>query len=196
MSSDAVDSLETWFYEERGERKGPVSEATLIELIAVRAVTYGNAVWRKGMADWVKLEQSDLRSYVEASGPPPFKSEPGSLQVDISFDAFKSAVVTCFKKYAAFDGRARRSELWYFSFFSFLLLTPLVLIAPILYLLIVLGLFLPSLGVQIRRLHDIDRSGWWLLVSFIPLVGYILLIVWFCGKGTAGTNRFGPDPLA
>ena len=62
-------------------------------------------------------------------------------------------------------------------------------------LIVGLGLFLPTLAVQVRRLHDLDRSGWWILISLIPLVGAIILLVWACTKGTDGENRFGSDPL-
>jgi len=55
--------------------------------------------------------------------------------------------------------------------------------------------FLPSLAMGVRRLHDTDRSGWWWLLSFIPLIGIIVLIVFWCFEGTRGPNRFGPDPL-
>jgi uncharacterized membrane protein YhaH (DUF805 family) len=54
---------------------------------------------------------------------------------------------------------------------------------------------LPNVAVGVRRLHDTDRTGWWLLLVFIPLIGAIILIVWFCTMGTRGYNRFGPDPL-
>ena len=56
-----------------------------------------------------------------------------------------------------------------------------------------LALFLPSLALQVRRLHDTDRSGWWVLIGLVPLVGVILLIVWWCQDGTPGDNRFGVD---
>ena len=56
-------------------------------------------------------------------------------------------------------------------------------------------LFLPSLAMGVRRLHDTDRSGWWWLIVFIPFVGIIVLIVFWCFEGTRGPNRFGPDPL-
>jgi uncharacterized membrane protein YhaH (DUF805 family) len=58
-----------------------------------------------------------------------------------------------------------------------------------------LVLFLPTLAVSIRRLHDLDHGGWWFLLIFIPLIGGIWLLVWFCMRGTVGPNRFGPDPL-
>ncbi len=56
--------------------------------------------------------------------------------------------------------------------------------------------FLPSLAIAIRRLHDLDRTGWWVLLALIPLIGWIVLIIWFCTRGTDGPNRFGPDRLA
>jgi uncharacterized membrane protein YhaH (DUF805 family) len=55
-------------------------------------------------------------------------------------------------------------------------------------------LLLPSFAVTVRRLHDIDMSGWWILISFIPLIGGILLLVWTCQRGTQGANRFGMGP--
>jgi uncharacterized membrane protein YhaH (DUF805 family) len=56
-------------------------------------------------------------------------------------------------------------------------------------------LFLPGLAISIRRLHDIDRSGWWVLITF-TVIGIILLLIWACTRGTTGPNRYGPDPLA
>jgi len=58
-----------------------------------------------------------------------------------------------------------------------------------------LAVFMPSLGVAVRRLHDIDRSGWWVLISLVPIIGPIILIVLAATKGTSGENRFGMDPL-
>ena len=63
-------------------------------------------------------------------------------------------------------------------------------------LVIALALSLPGIGVTCRRLHDTDRSAWWMLVILIPIVGAVLLCVWYCRKGTEGNNRFGDDPLA
>jgi uncharacterized membrane protein YhaH (DUF805 family) len=58
-----------------------------------------------------------------------------------------------------------------------------------------LALFLPGLAVSVRRLHDLDRTGWWLLI-ILTGIGLILLLIWFCLRGTTGPNRYGPDPLA
>jgi uncharacterized membrane protein YhaH (DUF805 family) len=128
---------------------------------------------------------------------------------------FSSAVVRCFANYANFRGRAVRSEFWYFQLFYLLALLffrfapkyavpfvgarslhvalALVFALLIINLAFVLVCFLPGLAVSVRRLHDIDRSGWWLLLGFVPIVGVIVLIVWHCTRGTDGPNRFG-DP--
>ena len=117
---------------------------------------------------------------------------------------FMTAVKTCFNKYVTFAGRASRSEFWYFFLFLFIgnLVTavldqavfPANMISP---LNSIFGLvtFLPGLAVSVRRLHDIERSGWWEFIAFIPLIGVIVLIVWYCNAGDRGTNRYGSDPL-
>lgn len=119
---------------------------------------------------------------------------------------FMTAVRTCFSKYVDFGGRARRSEYWYFALFAFLVGIVTSIVDAILGtgydgttggLVNTLGtlvLFLPSLAVAVRRLHDTDRSGWWVLIGIIPIVGWIVLIIWFCSDSKAGDNRFGPNP--
>ncbi len=97
--------------------------------------------------------------------------------------------------------RASRSEYWYWFLFVVVGMVVTRVIdfmigVPILSLLFALAVFLPWIAVNVRRLHDLDRSGWWLLLGLIPLIGHIVLIVWFCGKGTEGPNRFGGDPLS
>ena len=118
---------------------------------------------------------------------------------------FTQAIAAGFQNYVNFTGRAARSEFWYWVLFAVLAslvagLIDLALfgestISPI-NTLVGLALFLPGLAVSVRRLHDIDRSGWWVLLVLIPIIGIIVLIIWNCTKGTVGPNRFGPDPLA
>jgi uncharacterized membrane protein YhaH (DUF805 family) len=142
------------------------------------------------------------------------------------------------KKYATFLGRARRKEYWWFQVFM-ILVTLLAFAADAMIMgvdaliagatgyvevAVSLALFLPGLAVAVRRLHDTDRRGWWLLMPAIPalilggaagamavgvegaglwlaagglLLGIvsILLLVWYCSRGTIGENRFGPDPI-
>ena len=113
---------------------------------------------------------------------------------------FGEAVSTGLSKYAAFDGRARRSEYWWF--FLFLVLVYVGGIAvdavagtePVFTVLALLFLLVPSISVTVRRLHDTDRSGAWYLISFIPLVGPIWLLVLMCLDGKPFDNRFGPSP--
>ena len=114
---------------------------------------------------------------------------------------FGQAVRSCYSNYATFSGRAARSEYWFFVLFQCLigivcgLLMPLGIGQTLLWLTVLANL-LPGISVIVRRLHDTDRSGWWYWIALVPLVGAILLIIWFCTRGTSGANRFGPDPLS
>lgn len=113
---------------------------------------------------------------------------------------FGDAIKSGFGKYAGFSGRAARSEYWYWTLFTVLAsiaagIVDGVVTGGLLSPLLSLGLLLPSLAVAVRRLHDLDRTGWWLLVAFTG-AGVILLLIWDCLKGTPGANQYGPDPLA
>lgn len=128
------------------------------------------------------------------------------------------------RRYAQFSGRACRKEYWHFVLFLIICLIVLSVIETMLGLgtterwaesvepgfgysagashnggplmgLFALATLIPSLAVGVRRLHDTDRSGWWLLIGLIPLVGAIVLLVFYVEKGTVGPNRFGEDPL-
>jgi uncharacterized membrane protein YhaH (DUF805 family) len=117
--------------------------------------------------------------------------------------SFGDAISSGFKNYINFEGRAARSEYWYWVLFNLIVsvittvidmfvfpgsgLTPINTIA-------MLALLLPSLTVGARRLHDIDRTGWWLLLG-LTIIGGLVLLYWFIQKGTDGPNQYGPDPL-
>lgn len=127
------------------------------------------------------------------------------------------SVQTCFAKFTTWQGRATRSEYWYFTLFSFLCAIAAAVLDNMLgtsftftdpttgqeasifygwfYLIVALVNFLPGLAVLVRRLHDTDRSGWWYWIVLVPLIGAIMLLVWFCSRGTVGNNKFGSDPL-
>lgn len=115
------------------------------------------------------------------------------------------------RRYADFNGRARRSEYWLFWLFTVILevvafgimgatgaSNPAAMmslgVGSILLFLVCLGLFVPSLAVLFRRLHDTDRSAWWILIAFLPIIGGLVLLVFTLLDGTPGANRFGPDP--
>ena len=124
------------------------------------------------------------------------------------------------RKYADFSGRARRTEFWLFALLLFLIEVVFMalisavggqalimgypsasvpmsgsLVAVILiHFAVTLALLVPSLAVTFRRLHDTNRKGWWILLGFIPLIGQLVLFIFYVLDGTPGPNRFGPDP--
>jgi uncharacterized membrane protein YhaH (DUF805 family) len=106
------------------------------------------------------------------------------------------------KKYAQFSGRARRTEYWMFVLFNLIISMVLAFVEGLLGspgvigLLYGLAVLLPSIAVSVRRLHDTDRSGWWLLVALVPLIGVIVLIVFAAQDSKPGDNAYGPNPKA
>lgn len=116
---------------------------------------------------------------------------------------FVPAVKLVFKRWNDFDGRSSRSEYWWFALFCAIVNFTIGVISGvfgdglgnILSVIFGLGAFIPCIALGLRRLHDTDRSGWWLLIGLVPLVGFVVLVYFFIQKGTEGTNRFGKDPL-
>ncbi|HEV2569507.1 DUF805 domain-containing protein [Sphingomonas sp.] len=119
------------------------------------------------------------------------------------------------KRYADFSGRSRRKEFWLFTLLVTIVMIVLAIVTGagavfmdpasaasgagfgmgvILILLLSLALFIPGLAVQVRRFHDQDKSGWFVLLNFIPYLGGLIVLVFMCLEGTRGPNRFGPDP--
>ncbi|MFI6254892.1 DUF805 domain-containing protein [Micromonospora zamorensis] len=120
--------------------------------------------------------------------------------------SFIAAVKSVFSQYVGFTGRARRSEYWWFVLFTVIVSIVAAILDSALGLtfengttgfiglVVNLALLLPTLAVAVRRLHDTDRTGWWVLIGLVPLVGAIVLIVFFVSDSTHGANRFGPSP--
>lgn len=112
---------------------------------------------------------------------------------------FQTAVRACLTKYADINGRAGRSEYWWFFLFCIVAVVAAAIVdifVGFLQALVILGLLIPSVTVAVRRLHDVDKSGWWFLASFIPLFGWVLLLVFLAQRGTDGANRYGEPPAA
>jgi len=99
-----------------------------------------------------------------------------------------------FRHYVDFRGRTGRRGYWYFFLFNFLVTLVLGAVSGALVSAYVLAAFLPGLAVFVRRLHDADRSAWWILIGLIPLLGSIVLLVFLVTEGTRGENDHGPDP--
>lgn len=110
---------------------------------------------------------------------------------------FAQAISTCLNKYVDFSGRARRSEYWFFYLFTTIVNGAANFIfgagswaASIISLL----LFLPGLSVAFRRLHDVGKSGGWCFFTLVPLVGAIMVLIWYCTDSQPGSNRYGENP--
>jgi uncharacterized membrane protein YhaH (DUF805 family) len=114
--------------------------------------------------------------------------------------------IEALKKYAVFSGRSRRKEYWYFVLFVVLISIVLGIIdglfgtyhrstgAGLFSTIFSLAILIPSISVSVRRLHDIDRTGWWVLISLVPLIGWIVLLIFHVQDSTPGSNRYGPNP--
>ena len=108
--------------------------------------------------------------------------------------------IAALKKYAVFNGRSQRAEYWMFALFNFLISLALAFIdgalgvGGLLSFVYGLAIIIPGLSVTIRRLHDTDRSGWWVLIAFVPILGVLILLVFMVLDSTPGRNRFGPNP--
>jgi len=127
---------------------------------------------------------------------------------------FGAAIASCFRNYANFRDRAPRSEFWFFRLFLLLVFAGFFLVIGAIgaanerphdpnpvamglsFALIIfwLAIFIPDLAVTVRRLHDVNRSGWWYLLAIVPF-GSFMLLFWSCMKGTQGENDYGPDPF-
>ena len=140
--------------------------------------------------------------------------------------SFIDSIKTCFGKYATFSGRASRSEFWWFVLFIVVMQVVLSYVDTAVFGarevvmlttesametgmsfefnyrpqpitgIFLLATLLPYLAVGARRLHDGGRSGWWWLIGLIPMIGWIVLLVFFIPKGNEGDNQYGSDPLA
>jgi uncharacterized membrane protein YhaH (DUF805 family) len=104
------------------------------------------------------------------------------------------------KNYLNFEGRARRQAYWMFVLFNIIIALALGFIDGLLGIGGILGfvyglaIFLPGLAVAVRRLHDIGKSGWWLLIGLVPIIGFIVLIIFAVTDSQPGTNQYGPNP--
>ena len=119
--------------------------------------------------------------------------------------SFTESIGTCFNKYGVASGRARRSEFWWFQLFLTIIgivggIGDLIIFDTIygeygpINIVLTVATPLPSICAMVRRLHDVNRSGWWMFIA-LTCVGIIPLLIWLCSKGTDGSNDYGGDPL-
>jgi len=110
---------------------------------------------------------------------------------------FQESLQVCLKqKYADFNGRASQSEYWWFALATIIGNLVLSRISPMLGGLFSLAVFVPSIAAAARRLHDTNRSGWWQLIGLIPILGWIVLIVFLAMEGNSESNEYGTKPVS
>lgn len=104
---------------------------------------------------------------------------------------FNTYYLGALKKYTGWTGRANRREFWYFTLFSFIISIILGWVGQAISSLYSLLVLLPSIAIGMRRLHDIGKSGWYLLLVFVPIIGWLILLYFYIKKGDAGSNAYG-----
>lgn len=211
-----------WYYAVGGEQRGPASTDDVALLIGRGEIGPDTLVWREGMSEWAAARASlpgsmVPQSWVDGMSAPATggATPPGFGQTSNDGGAayaagatyhptqFADVIRTVFGRYVQFRGRARRSEYWYWILFIVLVSIALAVVDGVIFgfdesdlavlgPLFSLGTFLPSLAVGFRRMHDLGRSAWWLLLALIPLIGSLILIYWFAQRGDEGDNQYGP----
>ena len=199
-----------YFIVNNGQQAGPFE---LHELLA-NGLNANSYVWCEGMPNWLPATQvPEVAALLQQAPPPPGYQQPYQQpgyqqpgyqqpgyqqpgyqqpgyqqpypQQPKSMD-FGEAIKVCFNKFADFNGRARRSEFWWFQLFAYLVSSVTCGIGG-------LVLLIPLLAVTSRRLHDTGHSGWWQLIQLVPF-GVILIIIWGVQDSDPGPNEYGPNP--
>ncbi|SOB92127.1 uncharacterized membrane protein YhaH [Rhodobacter sp. JA431] len=183
-----------WHYAWQGKSEGPVDEAMMGDLIRAGRVRADTLIWAEGMGDWERADAhfpfAPARPAAPAYVPPP-PAGPPPLGRESAYGPYEGApprdfieaIKVCFRKYATFKGRASRSEFWWFQLFIIggSLLTGLLengmgRDGAVLNGLFSLATFLPALSVQVRRLHDTDRSGWWIGGFYLAIIPGVVVL--------------------
>jgi uncharacterized membrane protein YhaH (DUF805 family) len=197
--------LGQWYYANDGSDTGPIEKEDFVALVRAGTVGPDTLVWTNTLENWEPAHR-----HVEgvAALHPDLPVQPAMAETHAGQgardyrrqsglgDAFKHF----FNRYVQFSGRSNRGEFWFWQLDNILISLALGVIdavifgtnsAGILGGLWALATFIPSLALSARRLHDIDKSGWWLLLFIIPIVGWIILLVWYCLEPDPESNRFG-----
>lgn len=188
---------DAWYVALDGQQQGPFDENTMRRLQGEGRIDAATLVWKEGMADWMPAGQAGL-----AQGAPRAAVVSPTGNVSLQGASFGEAVRRFWQGYVVFNGRASRSEYWWSVLFNILVGLGLGIVDAVLFGgstndpgllsgLYSLATILPGLAVSIRRLHDIDKSGWWVLLWLVPVIGWIGLLFLHCQPSTAGPNRFG-----
>ncbi|UWR22678.1 DUF805 domain-containing protein [Sulfitobacter sp. S190] len=190
-----------WYYAFEGTSKGPVSQVQFDELIDAGVVRENTLVWQEGMDDWLPLGR--LRS----ANTPPARAPylPDDIPEDparADANSFTGALKDGFARFVDFRTRSSRPQFWWWCVWSIIISVGAAILDGSLGMfdsqpigsLSSLVMLLPSLAVGVRRLHDIGRTGWWVLIALVPLIGFFVLLFFFVQKSEDSANRWGPAP--
>ncbi|WP_278492970.1 DUF805 domain-containing protein [Acinetobacter gyllenbergii] len=150
--------------------------------------------------DFITTPTTATQTKASAPSPTTFNSNQENSaketvnKVESILTTYQQAIITCFKKFADFKGRARRSEFWYFELFCVLMSLAFSFISEDAATIVMLITLIPNIAVSVRRLHDIGRSGWWMLIALVPIVGILLLLFWAAQEGNSASNQYGESP--
>ena len=206
--------MEKYYIMINGEQQGPFTAKEIVD----KGLPNDSFIYNKGLGEWKKI--SEVNGFSSSNTLKDIKPEdtPKLTTHKSDFKSKKKAVgatekvkitnwyLKVLNQYADFNGRARRKEYWMFTLFSSIFIIAAIILDVSLeitmegtfygpaYLLYVLITFIPTLAVGVRRLHDVGKSGVWLAISFIPLIGTIWLFVLFVSAGNPGENEYGTNP--
>jgi len=190
-----------WYYAVEGTSVGPVSAQEFDRLVVVGSIRSDTLVWQEGMEDWLPYGRADLSQAAQATKP---RVAMGDMHDPARGDAssFLGALKGGFARYVDFRTRSNRPQFWWWVLWSLIIsigagvVDALISVGDVELVGVVtsLAMFLPSIAIAVRRLHDTGRSGWWYLLIFLPVVGWIALIVFFCLRSQPQENPWGPRP--
>jgi uncharacterized membrane protein YhaH (DUF805 family) len=190
-----------WYYAVEGASVGPLDQTEFDALVKAGRIRSETLVWQEGMEDWLPYGRAGLSGASQAL-PPRTPASDRSDPARADANSFVGALKDGFARYVDFKSRSTRPQFWWWSLWSILIgIGATILDASIgadgngpVSMLTSIAIFLPSIAVAVRRLHDIGRTGWWYLIVFVPLIGWIVLIVFFCTRTQNTANRWGLPP--
>lgn len=194
--------MKKYFYSDGEEKFGPFTMDELKE----KNISRETLVWSKELEDWQTADSVSELKEIFFLSPPPLKKTNTKNKESIYTEKTTNWYLKCLKQYADFSGRARRKEYWMFALFNMIFFIVAMILDNVLgltvgelpygafYFLYALAVLIPGLAVSVRRLHDVGKSGWMILISLIPIVGGIWLLVLMLTDSNPEENRFGANP--
>ena len=194
--------MKKYFYSDGEEKFGPFTMDELKE----KNISRETLVWSKELEDWQTADSVSELKEIFFLSPPPLKKTNTKNKESIYTEKTTNWYLKCLKQYADFSGRARRKEYWMFALFNMIFFIVAMILDNVLgltvgelpygafYFLYALAVLIPGLAVSVRRLHDVGKSGWMILISLIPIVGGIWSLVLMLTDSNPEENRFGANP--